>query len=185
MATIDLGGLSADIARYTQRLVEEAQTARQKAAFVLQDRTRERAAQDEGWAHLADDIHVWSQDGMLVLGVNNQDLVSQAMLLEYGDETTSPVADAPNGRCRRADGRECCCRAHGPSLRVAWVSNDFDLDVYPLLAEPDLDTHRGFILAEEQSLKDHLSGITVPAVPAKTPPAARDQGAGVVPLPRG
>lgn len=90
MATIDFGGLSADIERYARRLVEESQAAREKAAFVLQDRTRQRAAEDEGWAHLADDIHVWSQDGMLVLGVNNQDRVSQAMLLEYGDETRPP-----------------------------------------------------------------------------------------------
>ena len=39
-------------------------------------------------------------------------------------------------------------------------------DVYPLLAEPDLDTHRGFILAEEEALKIHLSGISVP-IPGK------------------
>ena len=46
-------------------------------------------------------------------------------------------------------------------------------DIYPLLAEPNLDTHRGFILAEEEALKDHLTGITVPAVPAKAPPDPR------------
>ena len=39
-------------------------------------------------------------------------------------------------------------------------------DIYPLLAEPNLDTHRGFILAEEEALKKHLEGITVP-VPGK------------------
>lgn len=38
-------------------------------------------------------------------------------------------------------------------------------DTYPLLAEPDLDGHRGFILAEEAALKVHLSGLTVPPVP--------------------
>jgi hypothetical protein len=42
--------------------------------------------------------------------------------------------------------------------------------IYPLLAEPDLDGHRGFILAEEAALKEHVSGITVPPVP-KTPTA--------------
>ena len=57
---------------------------------MIQERVRERARQDEHWASLADDIHVWSQDGMLVIGVNDQELVSQAMLLEYGDETTPP-----------------------------------------------------------------------------------------------
>jgi hypothetical protein len=43
--------------------------------------------------------------------------------------------------------------------------------IYPLLADPDLDNHRGFILAEELALKDHLTGITVPPVPAN--PTAR------------
>ena len=42
------------------------------------------------------------------------------------------------------------------------MSNDA---IYPLLAEPELDTHKGFILAEEVALKTHLSGITVPSVP--------------------
>jgi hypothetical protein len=37
-------------------------------------------------------------------------------------------------------------------------------DIYPLLAEPTLDTHRGFILAEEEALKEHLTGLSVPAV---------------------
>jgi hypothetical protein len=43
------------------------------------------------------------------------------------------------------------------------VSNDA---IYPLLAEPDLDAHKGFILAEEDALKAHVSGITVPPVPS-------------------
>ena len=45
-------------------------------------------------------------------------------------------------------------------------------DIYPLLAEPDLEGKRGFILAEERALKEHLSGITVPALPVRSPPAA-------------
>ena len=45
--------------------------------------------------------------------------------------------------------------------------------VYPLLAEPDLDEHLGFILAEEKALKEHLEGITVPAIPATTPAKPR------------
>jgi hypothetical protein len=44
------------------------------------------------------------------------------------------------------------------------------LDHYPLLAEPEIDTHRGFILAEEAALKDYLTGIEVPSVPRKEPP---------------
>lgn len=36
--------------------------------------------------------------------------------------------------------------------------------VYPLLAEPDLFGHRGFLLAEEAALKSHFSGLKVPAI---------------------
>ena len=44
------------------------------------------------WSDLADDITVWSQDGYLCIGVNNQDRVSEAMALEYGDEVRPPSA---------------------------------------------------------------------------------------------
>jgi hypothetical protein len=100
--SIDLSGLSADIARLAQRLALEANAAQAKAITVMQDRVAERARQDEHWASLADDISVWSQDGMLVIGVNNQERVSQAMLLEYGDETTPP---SPLFRTAQADAR--------------------------------------------------------------------------------
>jgi hypothetical protein len=43
-------------------------------------------------------------------------------------------------------------------------------DIYPLLAEPRLDTHKGFILAEEAALKEHLTGLSVPAVGGGTTP---------------
>jgi hypothetical protein len=39
---------------------------------------------------MADDIEVWSQDGQLVLGVQDEALVSQAFALEYGDEVRPP-----------------------------------------------------------------------------------------------
>lgn len=90
MATIDLAGLYGDIERYARRLAQESTEATQRAAFTLQERMRDRARQDEHWVHLADDLHVWSQDGNLVIGLQNQDRVSQAMLLEYGDEVTPP-----------------------------------------------------------------------------------------------
>jgi hypothetical protein len=38
-------------------------------------------------------------------------------------------------------------------------------EVYPLKAEPNLAQHLGFILAEEDCLKQHLSGIKVPTRP--------------------
>jgi hypothetical protein len=38
-------------------------------------------------------------------------------------------------------------------------------DVYPLMAEPDLVTHLGFILAEEEALKKRFTGLKVPSRP--------------------
>lgn len=120
--TIDLSGLSADISRYAQRLALEANMAQQKAMELMQSRVQARARQDEHWSSLADDITVWSQDGMLVIGVNNQDRVSQAMLLEYGDETTPP---SPLFRTAQSDARAAYAAAaqhmetaFGPGNRV-------------------------------------------------------------------
>lgn len=50
-------------------------------------------------------------------------------------------------------------------------------DAYPLLAEPHMDTHLGFILAEEAALKDHLTGIVLP------PPAGSKPGAPPIKVP--
>lgn len=90
MISIDFGGLYADIERYAQRLENASREATERAAERLQTLARYRARQDERWANLADDIHVWSQDGMLVIGTLNNERVSEVMLLEYGDEVTPP-----------------------------------------------------------------------------------------------
>jgi hypothetical protein len=47
-------------------------------------------------------------------------------------------------------------------------------DIYPLNAEPDLIEHLGFILAEEEALKNHFTGIKVPSRPGY--PAMEDVG---------
>lgn len=90
MITIDFGGLFADIERYAQAAEREAREANEIAAEILEARVKERARADESWASLADHVQVWSKDGMLVLGVQHREFSSQAMLLEYGDETTPP-----------------------------------------------------------------------------------------------
>lgn len=96
--------------------------AQQKAMAVMQERVQSRARQDEHWASLADDIMVWSQDGMLVIGVNNQDRVSQAMLLEYGDETTAPSplfrTAQPDARAAYAAASDYMQAAFGPGSRI-------------------------------------------------------------------
>ena len=48
--------------------------------------------------------------------------------------------------------------------------------VYPLLAEPDLVGHRGFILAEDDALKAHLTGLKVPPRPESTPDEFEEVG---------
>ncbi len=48
--------------------------------------------------------------------------------------------------------------------------------IYPLLAEPDLVGHRGFILAEDEALKSHLTGIKVPPRPESTPAEYEEVG---------
>lgn len=49
-----------------------------------------RAQATPGWQDLADKITVWSEDGLLFIGVTAQDYVSQAWALEYGDADHEP-----------------------------------------------------------------------------------------------
>ena len=88
--SIDFGGLAADIARYVNHLQRSITQADRIARDELHRLTVERARQDEDWSSLSDEIHTWSQDGMLVIGVRNLDFVSDAFALEYGDEVTPP-----------------------------------------------------------------------------------------------
>jgi hypothetical protein len=82
----------ANVSRYMDKLQADTASAAENAVSFLHDRVVERARMTEGWSDLADDITVWSQDGRFFVGVNNQDRVSEAMALEYGDETRPPSA---------------------------------------------------------------------------------------------
>jgi len=82
----------ANLSRYMEQLQSDTTAAAQSAVAYLQDRVVERAREIPEWSELADEITVWSQDGLLHLGINNQDRVSEAMALEYGDETRPPSA---------------------------------------------------------------------------------------------
>lgn len=80
-----------ELDNYVTRLQSEALAAATKAAYYLHDTVVHRALQDpEGWSMLADNIETWSQDGYLVIGVRNEDFVSEAFALEYGDEVRPP-----------------------------------------------------------------------------------------------
>jgi molybdopterin converting factor small subunit len=82
----------ASLSRYMDKLQADTAAAAANAVSFLRDRVVERARETPEWSDLADDITVWSQDGYLFLGVNNQDRVSEAMALEYGDEVRPPSA---------------------------------------------------------------------------------------------
>ncbi len=80
-----------ELDNYVTRLQSEALAAATKATYYLHDTVVQRAMRDpDGWSMLADNIEVWSQDGYLVIGVRNEDMVSQAFALEYGDEVKPP-----------------------------------------------------------------------------------------------
>jgi hypothetical protein len=82
----------AGVTRYLDQLTTDTAEAAENAVSFLHDRVVEKATDHPDWSDLADDITVWSQDGKLFIGVNNQDRVSEAMALEYGDETRPPSA---------------------------------------------------------------------------------------------
>jgi len=82
----------ANLSRYMDSLQADTAAAAENAVSFLHDRVVERAREIPEWSDLADEITVWSQDGYLFIGVNNQDRVSEAMALEYGDETRPPSA---------------------------------------------------------------------------------------------
>ena len=82
----------ANLSRYMEQLQADTAEASANAVSYLHDKVVEKARDDPDWADMADDITVWSQDGQMRIGVNNQDRVSQAMALEYGDEVRPPSA---------------------------------------------------------------------------------------------
>jgi molybdopterin converting factor small subunit len=82
----------ASLSRYMDKLQADTTAAAENAVSFLRDRVVERARETPEWSDLADDITVWSQDGYMFIGVNNQDRVSEAMALEYGDEIRPPSA---------------------------------------------------------------------------------------------
>lgn len=82
----------ASLSNYMDKLQADTAAAAQNAVSFLHDRVVDRARETPEWSELADEITVWSQDGYMFVGVNNQDRVSEAMALEYGDEVRPPSA---------------------------------------------------------------------------------------------
>jgi hypothetical protein len=81
---------TASLLAYTERLQAEAVTASDRAVGFIHERVVAKARLDPDWEPLADHIEVWSQDGTLVVGVQDEAYISQAFALEYGDEVRPP-----------------------------------------------------------------------------------------------
>lgn len=82
----------ASLSNYMDQLQADSAAAAENAVSFLHDKVVERARDTPEWSDLADEITVWSQDGYMFVGVNNEDRVSEAMALEYGDEVRPPSA---------------------------------------------------------------------------------------------
>ena len=91
MASIEIGAGWVDaLERYVEGLQEGAIFAAEEATAFFQERVQEMARADEDWTNLADNIELWSEDGHLVIGLQDQMYASQATLLEYGDKDQPP-----------------------------------------------------------------------------------------------
>lgn len=102
---VELGDWSAQLQGYMERLQSEATAAADEAKAYLHEVAVARANENPDWSQLADYIEVWSQDGQLVLGVQDDMFASQAFALEYGDEVRppNPLFRTLNQDARRAN----------------------------------------------------------------------------------
>jgi hypothetical protein len=77
---------------YVERLQRDTLESANVATAFLHETVVAKARDSEDWSEFADEIQVWSQDGVLWIGINNQERVSVAEALEYGDEVRPPSA---------------------------------------------------------------------------------------------
>ena len=75
---------------YLNNLQNEATSRAENAVNYMRERTQDKARETPGWEALADEITTWSADGVLHIGVSNEEFISQAWVLEYGDEHNRP-----------------------------------------------------------------------------------------------
>lgn len=91
MASIEIapGWLDA-VQRTIDGLMADSIAAAERATQVFHKAVQEIARSDEQWTSMADNIEIWSQDGKLVIGVRDEEFISQAELAEYGGAGYSP-----------------------------------------------------------------------------------------------
>ena len=86
---IDASWLDA-LDRYVEGLQASTIEAADAAVEDIHQSVISYAKTKPAWVGIADNIQRWSQDGTIVVGVQGDDMVSQAMALEYGDMTNPP-----------------------------------------------------------------------------------------------
>jgi hypothetical protein len=76
--------------RYVDRLQQESIERASDTVRYFHEQVQDKARNTPGWEAMADEIEVWSQDGMLYVGIRNKAYVSEAWLIEYGDQESAP-----------------------------------------------------------------------------------------------
>jgi hypothetical protein len=85
--------------RYVHGLQQDVMEAADAAVNSFHENFVDYAKSKPNWVGLADELQVWSEDGRLVVGLQGNEMVSQAEYLEYGD-----VDNAPDSLFRTANG---------------------------------------------------------------------------------
>ena len=71
--------------QYVEGLQQDAEDAAVAAVEFAEQAVISYARSKPNWVGLADGIQTWSEDGKLIIGVQGNERVSQAVALEYGD----------------------------------------------------------------------------------------------------
>ena len=91
MASIEIApGWVDAVQQYVEGLMVNSIASAENATKLFREKVVEAARLDEDWSSIADNISLWSQDGHLVIGVQDPLYASQASLLEYGDADHAP-----------------------------------------------------------------------------------------------
>jgi hypothetical protein len=76
--------------QYMEGLYSTSQQAASRAATYLQEQTVSQARADQDWSEVADQIEIWSRDGLLWVGIEDEAWTTRAFGIEYGDEQNPP-----------------------------------------------------------------------------------------------
>lgn len=79
-----------NLSRYIDRLQQQSVERAHDTVRFMHEAVVEKAQATPGWEGMAGEIEVWSEDGKLWVGIRNKAYVSEAWLIEYGDQENAP-----------------------------------------------------------------------------------------------